>query len=87
MYLKLGRFWGPTIISLSALVVYSTPAQGTDFAKQIAPILEMHCVKCHGPHKQQGGLRFDDVDGALKKGDSDEPAIVPGDATASELTV
>jgi hypothetical protein len=85
MYLKLGRFWGPTIISLSALVVCSTPAQGTDFAKQIAPILEMHCVKCHGPQKQQGGLRFDDVDGALKKGDSDEPAIVPGDATSSEL--
>ncbi len=30
-----------------------------DFAKQIQPIFEKSCVKCHGPEKQKGGLRLD----------------------------
>ena len=68
-----------------ALGLCSAQAQEIDFDKQLAPIFEVHCVKCHGPEKQQAGLRFDDATGAVRKGDSDEPAIVPGDAAASEL--
>ncbi len=48
-------------------------------------ILQEHCVECHGPSKQRGGLRFDRRDGAFAESDSGEPAIVPGDATNSEL--
>ena len=25
----------------------------------IKPLLELHCLKCHGPEKQKGGLRLD----------------------------
>lgn len=55
-----------------------------DFAKQIQPIFEKSCVKCHGPNKQKGGLRLDDKEAALKGG-KDAVAIVPGDAAKSDL--
>src|SRR5262249_9241162 len=29
------------------------------FEKQIAPFLAKHCVHCHGPTKQNGGIAFD----------------------------
>ena len=29
------------------------------YEKDVRPILESHCVKCHGPDKQKGKLRFD----------------------------
>ena len=48
------------------------------------PILT-RCVKCHGPEKQQGGLRFDRRSGAVRAGDSGSEAISPGNAAKSEV--
>jgi cytochrome c553 len=48
-------------------------------------VLTSHCVMCHGPTKQKGGLRFDSRDGLLSKGDSGFPAVTPGKPAASEL--
>lgn len=56
-----------------------------DFVREIRPLLEQHCTKCHGPEKQKGGLRFDTREGAFKTADSGEKAIVPGHATQSLL--
>ena len=74
---------------IAAVVIVPIPPSAQsgeiDFTKDIAPIFEQHCLKCHGPMKQQGGLRFDSASGAIRKGDSDEPAIVKGNAEASEL--
>ncbi|HYG74465.1 MAG TPA: DUF1588 domain-containing protein [Planctomycetota bacterium] len=36
---------------------------GAVFAKEIAPFLSAHCIKCHGPEKQKGKLRLDSLDG------------------------
>ena len=55
------------------------------FVKVIEPILEKHCFECHGPDKQEGGLRLDLRDWALDGGDSGLPAIVPGGIRDSEL--
>src|SRR5690349_841970 len=60
-------------------------AEEVSFEKHIAPIFAAHCIKCHGPTKQQGGLRFDSASGALRKGDSGEPAILPANPAASEV--
>jgi len=30
-----------------------------DFRKDVVPILESHCVHCHGPEKQEAGIRLD----------------------------
>jgi hypothetical protein len=56
-----------------------------EFSRDVQPILEAACIKCHGSQKQQGGLRFDYRDGALKAGDSGLPAITPGRIGQSEL--
>src|SRR4051812_42186807 len=56
-----------------------------DFAREVHPLLEKHCLKCHGPEKQKGGLRFDTREGAFKEGESGEKAIVPGHAKESRL--
>lgn len=52
-----------------------------DFTKQVAPVLEQHCIKCHGPNKKKGHLRLDLKAEAFK---SDEVIIV-GNADKSEL--
>ncbi|HSU53749.1 MAG TPA: DUF1549 domain-containing protein [Candidatus Dormibacteraeota bacterium] len=61
------------------------PAQhNLDFAKEIKPILEASCIKCHGRGKDKGGFRMDARDLFLKGGDSG-PAIVPGKSAESLL--
>jgi hypothetical protein len=56
-----------------------------DFARDIRPLLEKSCGKCHGAEKQQGGLRFDRKEGAMRTGESGSHAIVPGKSGESEL--
>lgn len=56
----------------------------TFFESQIRPALAEHCIKCHGPAKQSGGLRLDSADGMQQGGDSGA-AIVNGDAKSSLL--
>src|SRR5437667_1914718 len=55
-----------------------------DFARQIRPILEQNCVKCHGPEKQKAKLRLDSKEAALKGG-KDGVIIVAGKAEKSEM--
>src|SRR6185295_16570331 len=55
-----------------------------DFVKDIQPLLQQQCIKCHGTEKQKGKLRLDSREAALKGG-KDGPAFVPGDAAKSEL--
>ena len=55
-----------------------------EFETQVRPILATQCVKCHGEHKQEGGLRLDTRDAIIKGGDSG-PAVVPSHADQSLL--
>ena len=54
------------------------------FRKDIKPILEENCLKCHGD-KEKGELRLDSRDDALFGGESDGPAFVPGNPEESLL--
>lgn len=54
------------------------------YAKDIKPLVDRSCVKCHGPEKRKGGLRLDKKRFAMKGGETG-PAIVPGDAAESLL--
>ncbi len=47
-------------------------------------ILADRCAKCHGPAKQKGKLRVDSL-ASLEQGGKSGPAVVPGDAAASNL--
>lgn len=58
-----------------------------DFKRDIRPILEKRCVRCHGSKTSKGGLRLDSRRNLLRTNDSGEPAVVPGKSAASELIV
>src|SRR5438105_12324846 len=55
-----------------------------DFARQIRPILEQNCVKCHGPEKQKAKMRLDSKEAAMKGG-KDGVILVAGNADKSEM--
>lgn len=54
------------------------------YEKKVRPALVEHCVKCHGPEKQEGGLQVDSVAAMLRGGDQG-PAVMPGDPDSSLL--
>ncbi|MBI2928660.1 MAG: hypothetical protein HYY24_23600 [Verrucomicrobia bacterium] len=55
-----------------------------DFGKEIKPLLEKSCFKCHGPEKQKGKLRLDSREAALKGSENGE-VIIPGNSAKSIL--
>ncbi len=70
-----------TLCSLPAVVrAESDEAKG--FEQHIRPLLASQCVKCHGPAKQEGGLRLDSLEAMLAGGDSG-PVLVPGEIDES----
>ena len=54
-----------TLIAL-ALLPAADPAGDEFFETKVRPVLVEHCVKCHGPTKQQGGVRLDGRDFMVK---------------------
>ena len=72
-------------LGLFAAVLTASAAPAPDFSREVRPLLEQHCFKCHGPEKQKGGLRLDTKEGAFKVGESGEKPIVPGRAGESRL--
>ncbi|QDU20040.1 DUF1553 domain-containing protein [Urbifossiella limnaea] len=89
------RLAGPAAVALAAAGLLAAghldaqpapPAKSppVDFTKDVKPILDRHCVSCHGPEKQKGGLRLDRRADALRGGDSGK-AIVAGNANDSYL--
>src|SRR5690242_12907505 len=61
------------------------PADHTvDFAKEVKPILEASCVKCHGRGKAKGGFALDNRETLLKGGESG-PSVVTGKSAESYL--
>src|SRR5262245_11603624 len=59
-------------------------SQPVDFLRDIQPLFDKHCVVCHGPEKQRGGLRLDSGKAVLQGGDTGA-VIKPGDAARSRL--
>ena len=55
-----------------------------DFVKDVRPLLEKHCWKCHAAEKQESGLRLDSHEALLKGGDLGQ-VIAAGDSERSKL--
>ena len=88
---KLGRS-GASVLCFLALFVAGVfvagkgvAAEQVDFEKHVRPILMKHCVECHGPDTQDGGIRWDQRKSAMRGGDSGVPSIVAGKPDTSEL--
>ena len=61
-----------------------SPQQLELFERQIRPLLIEHCLKCHGPEKQEGGLNLATREALMKGGDSGA-AVISGKPTESLL--
>jgi mono/diheme cytochrome c family protein len=55
-----------------------------DYQKEVKVILREHCVTCHGPMKQKGGLRLD-AGALIEKGGKHGAALVAGNSHGSLL--
>ncbi len=53
-------------------------------AADAVAVLKRHCIECHGPAQQEGSLRLDLLDAALRGG-STGPALIPHQPAESEL--
>jgi hypothetical protein len=71
---------------LTALVVYALiPSQKIDFNTQVKPIINKKCIACHGGVKRESDFSLLFRQDALAKAESGKLAIVPGNASGSEL--
>lgn len=80
------RFLLPLLMAIGPAGAWRSAAaeQKVDFAKQIKPIFEAHCIRCHGPKKHKGHLRMDTWEAALKGGE-DGKVVVPEHPEKSDL--
>jgi formylglycine-generating enzyme required for sulfatase activity/mono/diheme cytochrome c family protein len=76
------------IAAISAGILLVAPltraADPVDFKREVRPILEAYCLKCHGAEKPKGDLSLVTRAGALKGGEKGT-ALVPGDPAKSPL--
>ncbi|MCA9047860.1 MAG: DUF1553 domain-containing protein, partial [Planctomycetaceae bacterium] len=72
---------------IAAVAKESAQNQSSDinYHRDIRPLLEARCYDCHQGGKAAGGLRIDDRSSALSGGESDGPAIIPGDVDHSAI--
>jgi len=69
-------------VDVSKLPAASTKT-GLSFDKDIKPIFDKSCIKCHGAEKQKGKLRLDTLEATLKGGKN--PTFVIGKPNSSML--
>lgn len=69
----------------SAIGAAASRGSEVDYQRDVAPLLQQHCVDCHGPDVAEANLRLDTVLGSLRGGDSGEAAVVPGASDRSYL--
>ena len=62
--------------------VFSQTPANVDFARDVQPIFRQNCIGCHGPAKQNSGLRLDRKSSVLKPG---VRRVVPGSSENSFL--
>lgn len=76
------------IFILTAILLLATRAQADnapDFKRDIRPILERSCLKCHSGAVAQGGVRLDSRDSAMSSHGSSGAVIIPHSAVQSGL--
>ncbi len=74
------------LLGSHAIPSAAEPAK-VDFGRQIQPILEQHCLKCHSRGKYRGGLSLENRQSLLAGGESGPAAVSgkPGESLLVEL--
>lgn len=60
--------------------------KGLTFAKDIRPMFEASCLRCHGEEQQKGGLRLDSLE-ALHQGGKHGKVVAAGKSKDSHLVI
>jgi hypothetical protein len=58
-----------------ATTTTSPPAIAADFGRDVMPILESNCLRCHNTAKAEGGLLVESHEDLLRGGDSGTPVV------------
>ena len=74
---------GIFLVGLVLVWAFRTPR--VDFNTEVRPILNQHCLPCHGGVRQSGGFSLLFPEDALRPTESGKAAIFPGDAANSEF--
>lgn len=56
------------------------------YSKDVKPLLEASCLRCHGQQRPKGNLRLDNLEGVLQGG-KDGKVVVAGDSKHSLLVI
>jgi hypothetical protein len=71
-----------TLIMVDACLLHS---DAVDFNTQVKPIINRHCITCHGGVRAKGNFSLLFREEAFAKTESGKPAIIPGDPDHSEM--
>jgi WD40 repeat protein/mono/diheme cytochrome c family protein len=76
-----------TLLWPSLTLAETPPAvpEKVSYARDVLPLFRQHCLGCHQPAKAGGSYIMTSHADLFKKGDSDQPGIVPGKPTGSYL--
>lgn len=72
------------IIAVLGAVLFNQD-KPVDYSADVKPILNKHCISCHGGVKQNAGFSVLFREQALDTTESGKPAIIPGDPKHSEF--
>src|SRR5919109_4196168 len=72
-------------VELDASKLPPSAAGPVNYDRDIKPIFEQACFRCHGPEKPRSGFRLDNRASALEGGDNNTNNIVPGKSAESLL--
>ena len=78
--------FGHAVLQWAGLEQAPQAAAGSFFVTRVAPLLQGHCIGCHGETRQKAGLRLDSF-AELMLGSRHGAVVRPGDAKRSELFV
>ena len=60
--------------------------EGVTYSKDIRPLFEASCLRCHGSERPKAGLSLDSLETVLK-GSKEGKVIVPGQSAKSQLVI
>src|SRR6185436_6197748 len=77
----------PSRVCLGLLLLLAAPplrAADVDYTKEIKPLLAHKCTACHGPLKQEAGLRLD-AGQLIHRGSDDGKVVVANNSGESRI--
>ncbi|MEQ9067898.1 MAG: c-type cytochrome domain-containing protein, partial [Gimesia chilikensis] len=73
-----------SLVCCLPIIAAPTAAAEPDFEKDVLPLFQKHCIRCHNESTKDGGLSLETKQSALKGGENVR-VIVPGVAAESML--